>query len=743
MKPTAVSWHLAAAVVVLNLPRLVLGSLWGLQRNDVADHYVDKFMHCAAWVRAPAEHLWNPWQLRGWPTLAGSVNPQHFGCLVAAVAPIEYVFPILQTTVELLAVVGAYLFARHTAGLEPRPAVYAALVHLVIYSLHNENPFVTQVVLLPLLVFLTSSGARAVPRAVRVVGLLLTTLLSFPLYAVPLMPVAHVVVALIAGRDRRRDVLGAVLFWAGFAIFYLPNFMQYAQLAPHSNRAFFHTGFETSTPASLLPIMLVKALAYPAFVVVLAQARGGRAALLAAGFGVLVAMQTSVQQSTTWAALATQYPALLAFVPRTVYFASTAVFLAVIVALREPPGAWSRRTRLLAVLAFSVGLGAVLAVTWSPLRGIGGAIVAAWIGALLVSDILRRPALPLTAAALVFLLPAHALAVVASEAFPYGHLFAVRDVVPRDGVARVATVTGGCHPHLMYPAQATVAGHETFDGFSVYHGKAFAERWWWYVTRDSTGCSREFYHWSNRVELIAEDLERSPDRVLGWLRVNNVGWLRSEMALSHPDLTLVRETTVPRNAARASLCAIARGLSMDAGCRLVWGSSSCRACADADGAGCAACRLPRYTYRLERSFARAFVLPDPPAGMIALEDEERLLRALDAAPVRMVSLGTRRPGRIEFEGAFEPGALIMVSENAVPGWRISIDGVAAAPGPPLFGMLSVRTAPGSHRYVVTFEDGTLPWVAWSAVLGLAVMIAVAMVGHEPLPRNRLDRLQSG
>ena len=613
---SAAPWLLALSVALVNLPRFVLGRLGPLQRTDVADHYIDKFLQCGAWIRSPSEHLWNPGEVRGWGMLNGSVNPQHLGCVLAAALPIEFVFPLLQTLIEILVVVGAYGFARHNLRLAEREAVYAALVFAVIYYGHNENPYVTQIALLPLLVFLTSvEGASVVRRPLQVVGLALVILLSFPFYAVPLMPIAQVALAGFSASPRR-TLWRAAWFWAAFTLFYAPNVVAYARLAFVSNRAFFHPGFDTASPASQLPIFLVKALAYPVLAAtVVATRRALKPVLWALAFGVVAAAQSAVQQSSMLASIAAHVPLALSFerAIRLFYFVLVAMFLAVAIALRERAPAPRRAARMIAAAALACLIGAITGLMWWPLLGVAFAVIGTCTGLVIVADPLARPRGPAFAmlVMLAVIVPASLGRTAANEAWPYGNLFAaVDETLPAStSPQRFVTVATECYPHRTYAAQVAVRGAETLDGVMAFHDRAFTERWWWYVTRGSTGCTSIFYHWSNRIELIASDVRRRPNLVLAWLRINNVTWIRSEETLDVPGLTLVATTYVPRLLTRDTLCRAAQRVGAGAACPIIWrGAGACGTCTAPAGAACASCFVPIYRYRVEGAFPRAFAL---------------------------------------------------------------------------------------------------------------------------------------
>lgn len=656
--------------------------------------------------------------------LYGSVNPQHLGCALAAALPIEYVFPVLQMVIEILVVVGAYAFALHVLRTPPREAVYAGMLYLVVYYGHNENPYVTQVGFVPLLAFLTSVEASGVSRVLRACGVILVTVLSFPFYAVPIMPVAHVAVLMLSSR-RRENAVRAAMFWVGFAIFYAPNFAKYMTLAARSNRSFFHFGAASGGALDLVPIMVLKAVAFPTLASLAVASRAARRpVILALTFAVVAGIVTALQQSSLWNSAPDWWILVMTLTSRLFYFIPIPMFLALTAGLLARAPAYAVPRRLGAAAAVAGGLGLAVAALWSPLVGVVTVVVGTWVGALVLLDPVGRVRRPVALAAVMvaFILPASLARTITAEALPYGNLFAVEDAIPDEPRPnRVVTVVAECYPHRVYAAQAAVRGRETLDGVTVYYDRGFAERWWWFVTRGSRGCSEAFYYWNNRIELTAHDLQRRPDLVLAWLRLNNVVWVRSEVPLEFPGLVLTSSTATPRYLTRATLCRVLRAVGAGAVCQAPPVGGACARCGRPETEGCAACYFTTYVYRLDGAFPRVFLV-DAMVAPPTLADEETLVRAVVARGPHGVPIIRYGASRVAFQGAFAPETLVAIGSNAVEGWHVAVDGVRCRDClTSLFGMVAIRPIAGPHRYDVWFDDGVLPGIGVGAVAGALVM----------------------
>lgn len=728
---------LLAVVFVLNFHRFVLGIDGPLQKTDVADQYIDKFRYCGAWLTSPATYQWNPSALRGWPTLYGSINPQHPGCFLAAVLPTPYVFPVLHVLVQALVIVGSFLFLSRTLALSRSAPLYGAVLNLGIYYFHNENPFVAQVALVPLLAFLTSAQSRPLPAWLRAAGLILITMLSFPFYTLPLMLIAHVAVVLFVGHRRRANLKWAGAFWLAFGLFYAPALFYYISHGSSANRSFFHFGFEAATFGEALGTFVSKGILYPELVTVVLMDRKVILRLLAGGgVALAIAVWTAFQQSVAWASLTGVFPGIVVFNPRVFYFISLVVFLLASVLIEVRHERAKRLARFAAVVAFSLILTTIVYPRARQLAITSGAL-ALWWGCVLLVDPLRTTGSRLRQLVVVcvLLLPSSLIHAATVESLPYGNLFLSEERYPAVAQpGRVVTMTATCYPFKLYPAQVSVQGRETLDGFSVFYDRGFAERWWWYVTRGSTGCTREFFYWNNRVELVLDDFLRRPDLVLQWLRVNNVLWIRSDRPLNHPELQLHSEIRTPRSAARWSFCRLMMSMGFSRACGAIWRGNMCGRCqANGDEAGCDACFEAHYLYAIKQPFPRVFGLRRSPAldavtrGSPDLDAEAALLRGLGPDTAAAVELDSYTPSRLEFHGDFAGTAFILASVNAVEGWRVFVDGKDQSShlGLPVFGMLTIHPFNGPHRYVLRFDDRSLLYVALCSVLGTAGLVILS------------------
>jgi hypothetical protein len=216
--------------------------------------------------------------------------------------------------------------------------------------------------------------------------------------------------------------------------------------------------------------------------------------------------------------------------------------------------------------------------------------------------------------------------------------------------------------------------------------------------------------------------------------VNAVGWLRSAQPLDHAGLVLAETRAVPRHVTRAAFARILRRAGFVALAARIWPGSACAACAEPTQPACQACLDPVYIYRVERPFPRAFVLDTSdaiePGGALVplLQREEELARRLAASGVVAAPLERRGPGDLRLEGDVGGDRLVVVSENAAPGWRLSIDGREDATrlAAPLFGMLTFRAAAGAHAYRLWYDDGTNRRVLVGLALGTLALVGLCL-----------------
>ena len=253
---------------------------------------------------------------------------------------------------------------------------------------------------------------------------------------------------------------------------------------------------------------------------------------------------------------------------------------------------------------------------------------------------------------------------------------------------RAVTVMSDCDSVAVFPAQARAAGVDTLDGIANNYSRGYVERWAHFVADNPYSCTSRYAGWPTRAELTATDFRANPERVIGWLWINNVAFVRSLEPLSHPRLTLV-----------------------DTRAFFIDGLSD----------------VPRHLYRLEAPVARIFTIPaalaaDASSGNLATEE-----RALEI--VQRTSATTNVPAElvngshIRFTGAFDAVTAVVANMNFHRGWKLLVDGADAAARPEAgpFGMVQVPTVAGTHKYELVFTSPFTPFVPIGMVLAMALL----------------------
>ena len=233
---------LFAVSVVINLDRLLLGENCPIRRIDITDVYLSKIQYLGRFWHHPFDFAWNAATFRGWPSFLESIQPQHLCCLLASFLPATLSFTIFQVLQDALILVGTYMFFYNFLGFRHLTALYGAMYNCALIYWFNENPYVTQVSYIPLIVAVTSVGVRPIGGVLRWVSLVLVFLTTFPPYTVPVSPFVHLMcVAFLSDKNRRwQNVKYGLLLWGIFAITYFPNLWGYFINWPVSNRTLWH-----------------------------------------------------------------------------------------------------------------------------------------------------------------------------------------------------------------------------------------------------------------------------------------------------------------------------------------------------------------------------------------------------------------------------------------------------------------------------------------------------------------------
>lgn len=692
----------AVLVALLNVDRFVLGKAGPLRAHDLADSTVT--------ITAAGGEIWrsalgSPWdgsQLRGFPRLASAQHPQTLWALTGAAVATERVLPVLFTILQIVMAVGAFLFVRSFLRCSHESAVAGAVLSLVLFHFFHEHPVVTSAILLaPLAGYLSVPASSLGWRALQVGGAVLVMTLSNPTSTLFAMPLGHLALIALAPRgSRTRHLALFVGFWLAYAIYYAPTVVIQLQEFANSSRSLYRPApGGLSYLANLTSMLLNPAVISPAAVfVILVDRRTWRQTVLflllvvggvalAAANQILVGSEMA-QRFPLLLAISTMYYRMYYFVPVAVLVWATwlwkyderprrrvliwrALALAAFCLLIARPLAhtnWATATvfepywRYALVLGVSMGFG----LSWWARRAWTMAIVAAAVVLCVRYQYTKTWEVPFQ-----------------------GNLFLEEATLGQPaGFSRSVTVMRGCDWVDLFPAQARAAGVETLDGIANFYDRGFVERWRYFVADNPALCTARYASWPTRAELTVAGLRYASDRILPWLWINNVEFVRAPEPLDYPELQLVDQRTFTYDRVQ---------------------------------------RVTRYLYRVRNPVGRVFTLPDDIARRAASADfsiEESALAALvTQGGVSNVLAESVDGSHLRFSGAFEPGRTVVASINYHRGWRLRIDGalsqVPIEPGP--FGMLAFHPPGGHHDYQLEFAS------AATVVVPIGMLTAVGLL----------------
>ncbi|MBT6440060.1 MAG: hypothetical protein HOK72_10180, partial [Flavobacteriales bacterium] len=497
---------------LLNVDRLAMGEYGFLRRLDVSDMYLNKILFLSNYWTIPIEYGWNSSILRGWPSEIGSIGPQYFGVLLAAVFPIEYVFPILHLIIDVLVLYGAYLFVNIFLGFRRETAIFGAFLFLGINYWYNENPLVTASPLLPLLVAVTSYGKKQINHSLRFVSLILITSLSFPPYVLPIMPMAHVLLLLVFYEQAtiKQNLVNAVLFWVIYTIFHGVSILGYLQNLDTSNRYLWEGGGQTGTFIKSFISSINHSVLFPSLmVIVLAKTKTVKPLVWALGIIVVIITISAFNGSEQYNYIIDQYPNVRLFsyfFGRVHNFIGITIFLAGIFLLEEFTGDkfWDRNTMILTGL----GMSAVLSLLVFIQHGIKLTLLHFMCSVVIIGSFYFyrqryfRNGIVTLILLFIVVAPFRISYSMMREQLYQGNLFIDPFTYETEKKAfRVATIMDKPWSYDFFDAQVSIKGLETFGGNSVFYSGSDVKQWQYYVADDAPsweGLGYTFKNWNNR-----------------------------------------------------------------------------------------------------------------------------------------------------------------------------------------------------------------------------------------------------
>ena len=667
---------------LVNADRFVLGEAGPQRAHDGGDFFITAFTVSGEFWRAPFSALWDASIARGWPMLYRSPSsPQMLMSVFAAVIPPFFIWPTLQILLAICILLGSFFFLHFALRYSWSSALSGALLNIGLFYWFHEHDGVTSVILLPSLIGFLSVRKGIWPLIASFTGLLIIIGLSYPPGTIVLMPLTHLVLILVLRLpDRRVQLWRWAGFWSIYGLWHGPHIIGAIEHFEISNRALYIAGSQTQAFISCFAERILNiSVISPGFVMLAFVTRKNiRLTLFAFGAILLIVLLSTFNQvfirpladNRQW------FYALTISCYRFYYMVPLVVFLWGSKLLSDAEKNLDIKTvvrRIVLMALFAVTVGQYFIYVNPAFFGYFNRY-ALWIGIglLLMMFAVRKGAITACLLALLFVLPLRAWYTRLWESPNQGNAFienridnSVNRVPPR-----TVTIMRTCDSSDIFPAQAAAMGNETLDGIANYFDRAFAERWAFYVTEGSTGCTARFPGWSTRIELTAEDFHRNPERIMAWLWINGVEEIRAIEPLQRSDLKLVDKRVF----------------------RIQWYGD-----------------VTRYYYRFIDSVSRVFLLPikeNKLQDVKELGNEYKwLMKLRKEDQVISIKLQEYTGSRIAFAGEFPAGKMVTASVNYHPGWTLYIDGKRSPDsllnGP--FGMPIFTPKDGVHSYVMVFE----------------------------------------
>lgn len=687
---------LLGLAVLVNLDRLAYGPAAVLRAHDVADNTVTGLDSCGEFWRSSLRSVWDPTQLRGWPRAGSPQHPQLLMCMAGGLLPPAYILPILHIILLSLIAAGSFLFVRAALERSHETAVAAAVLNVALYFFFHEHPVIPSAILLPPLVgFLSIRASTVRPRVLMFAGAAAIFGVSNPPATLILMPVGHFALILATPRPAwRAHFTRWAVFWFAYALYYGPTMAAMLREFADSSRSLYRPPVTGGSFAEIFRERLFNpAVITPAAVLLALVGRRtwrGTALLAVAILAFItlssanqVLVQVAGERLPVLVSLSTTYYRMYYFVPVAILVWGAWILED---SLTSPARTRARHVVLAALFCVAAAylphdVPRVFLPYWKYALAIGAiAVTMPWWA--------HRAAAVAAVAAAVFVFGRYEFTRI-YEVPAQGNLFVEASHLGQpEGIGRTVTVMNDCDAVDLYPAQARAAGENTIDGISNYYSRAFVERWRYFVSDNPSSCTARYVGWNTRTELTLADLTYNADRILAWLWINNVGYVRAPAAVTHPRLSLVDERTF----------AVDRGH-----------------------------KVTRYLYRVQPAVSLVFTAPADVVGNVPPGDlaaEERALIRLEAGSlVENMPVDAISGSHLRFRANVPADRAMLASINYHRGWQLLVDGrPSVAPVERgVFGMIRIPAAGGVHKYELIFRSPTTAFVPLFMLLGLGLL----------------------
>lgn len=681
-------------VFLLNIDRLVLGDFGLLRQLDVSNMYLNKIMFLSNYWMQPVEYGWDSSILRGWPAEIGSITPNYYGVLIATILPIEFVYPTLNITIDFLVFLGAFLFIYCFLGYTRTTAYLGSILFLSINYWYNENPIATAAPLLPLLVSVTTFGKKPINGNVRLISMMLITSLSFPPMVLPIMPFVHFLVILVFFERSKfkHNIICGLAFWSVFALFHSVSLWGYWQNIGLSNRALWEEEGQSSSFINTFISNFNQTVLFPALMIFSLLTRKTLKPVIYA-VGIILAIIGIIALDKIYVPndLIENYSTLkilnffyLRMLRQIHNFIGLAIFLSAVIILKEFV-LNAQRKRAWLVMGFCL-LTIISVIIYLKdgaktlyIHFVCSSVI---LGSLYFYKEKYFQKILLTFLFLIIaLIPFRVSSSLKYEQFYQGNLFLDPFSYETNMKAfRVATIMDDHWDHEFFQAQASIKGLETFGGMSVFYDLNDARLWQKYVAEGTSSLMDKygysFKNWNNRIDLVKADFEKNSDRVIYWMKLNNVLFVRSRQRIVHNELKLVEEKTVGHRTKKTLLL------------------------------GAEPNNHQYYLYKFKSPISRVF---NYKYAQHAYDQEKQIKKnneEINLNYVNNLDLELYFPGLIEFNSKTKPGEKIFISTNYSRDWSLYINDEKYNERLKLglYNMMSIEPKSGTNKYKLVYEN---------------------------------------
>ncbi|MCE2517211.1 MAG: hypothetical protein J4F41_05100 [Alphaproteobacteria bacterium] len=522
-RETTVLWVFLAVAILISLGALANGAHTYFRVMDTSDMYFDKVRFLVNFWKDAEGYSWNPNPMRGWPSHAGSIGPQHLLVLLATLVSEVYAFIIFRIIIDFMTMSGMFLFAKRITSANTSISIVAALVYCSSYYWYDENIVVTAAQLLPLAVVVTAFHEKwpPLPSAFKMLSFFVLLTASYPAYTLPLMPIAHGVVLLIfiSAIDWKKTALYVTVFWLSFLIFHGQTILAVLDLLSESNRSLWVPMANSAYPdlySSVVSYFTNDTFIYPAFLMMFfVNKANARVIALSLATALVLLSLACYQSSIHFVVLAEKFPALNhlnSTLHRCLNFIPLALATGMILALKKTKDHQYKLPYMMIIFAVYA---LFISVTLKPNinRAFEEALVIGFIYLLIIKmhagQIQKFNPVIIGLIGMMVLVPAKYKNTSFREKPQMGAVYVDNFDFPKGDPYRAVTLMQNHFSPILFPAQLSIKGVETFDGFSVFYDRDDADFWRKNIDIRTNSLLKKYgYHfnnWNNRIEFRYEE----------------------------------------------------------------------------------------------------------------------------------------------------------------------------------------------------------------------------------------------